>query len=115
MFVFPCFEIQAPEGANAVDRVRTPAPRDISKRNLPPCVPLTGWLSEKEEFHVADKTAHSTHTEHSTHKEKADGKKGVTREQVGGGKDDDPNNFANNPDRAAAAGRKGGEHSHKRD
>ncbi len=44
-----------------------------------------------------------------------EGKKAVTQDQVGGGKDRDPNNFANNPDRAAAAGHKGGKHSHDRD
>jgi general stress protein YciG len=43
------------------------------------------------------------------------GEKGVTRERVGSGKDKDPNNFANNPERAAEAGRKGGHQSHKRD
>jgi general stress protein YciG len=45
---------------------------------------------------------------------KAEGQKGVTQEQVGSGKDKDPNNFANDPERAAAAGRKGGHESHKR-
>ncbi len=49
-------------------------------------------------------------TEHKTQ-----GEKGVSQEQVGSGKDKDPNNFANNPERAAAAGRKGGHESHKRD
>jgi general stress protein YciG len=47
--------------------------------------------------------------------DKATGEKGVTPEQVGGGKDKDPNNFANNPERAAAAGQKGGKQSHKND
>jgi general stress protein YciG len=47
--------------------------------------------------------------------DKAKGEKGVTQEEVGSGKDKDPNNFANNPERAAAAGRKGGHESHKRD
>jgi general stress protein YciG len=46
---------------------------------------------------------------------KAEGQKGVTQEQVGSGKDKDPNNFANDPERASAAGRKGGHQSHKRD
>jgi uncharacterized protein len=36
----------------------------------------------------------------------ATGQKGVTQEQVGSGKKDDPNNFANDRERAAAAGRK---------
>jgi general stress protein YciG len=47
--------------------------------------------------------------------EKAAGQKGVTQEQVGSGKAKDPNNFANNPKRASAAGRKGGHQSHKND
>ena len=45
----------------------------------------------------------------------AAGQKGVSQEQVGSGKEHDPNNFANDPARAAAAGRKGGRHSHDRD
>ncbi len=55
----------------------------------------------------------ATKSEQSASEDKA--KKGVTQEQVGSGKDKDPNNFANNPERAAAAGRKGGHESHKRD
>jgi general stress protein YciG len=51
----------------------------------------------------------------STPDKKMEGQKGVTQEQVGSGKEHDPNNFANNPERAAAAGRKGGHESHKRD
>ncbi|NKE46951.1 stress-induced protein [Roseomonas frigidaquae] len=39
----------------------------------------------------------------------AEGQKGVSQETVGAGKDKDPNNFANDPDRAAEAGRKGGQ------
>jgi ferritin-like metal-binding protein YciE len=45
----------------------------------------------------------------------AAGKKGVSQETVGSGKGRDPNNFANDPARAAAAGRKGGRSSHKND
>jgi general stress protein YciG len=45
-------------------------------------------------------------------KDAASGQKGVSQEQVGSGKQNDPNNFANNPERAAAAGRKGGKQSH---
>jgi general stress protein YciG len=45
----------------------------------------------------------------------AAGKKGVSQETVGSGKENDPNNFANNPDRASAAGTKGGMNSHKND
>lgn len=45
----------------------------------------------------------------------AEGKKGVSQETVGSGKQRDPNNFANNPERAAEAGRKGGQNSHKND
>ena len=35
--------------------------------------------------------------------------KGVSQDQVGAGKDKDPNNFANDKDRASAAGKKGGQ------
>lgn len=42
----------------------------------------------------------------------AAGKKGVPQETVGSGKKKDPNNFANDPARAAEAGRKGGRSSH---
>lgn len=45
----------------------------------------------------------------------AEGKKGVSQETVGSGKAHDPNNFANNRERAAEAGRKGGQQSHKND
>jgi general stress protein YciG len=38
----------------------------------------------------------------------AAGQKGVSQKQVGAGKERDPNNFANDPERASAAGRKGG-------
>jgi len=57
----------------------------------------------------------ATKQEHSTNSDKksASGQKGVTQEQVGGGKKNDPNNFANDPKRAAAAGHKGGQNSHK--
>jgi general stress protein YciG len=51
----------------------------------------------------------------ATSEKKVEGQKGVTQEQVGSGKEHDPNNFANNPERASAAGRKGGHESHKRD
>jgi hypothetical protein len=34
----------------------------------------------------------------------ASGQKGVSQEQVGSGKEHDPNNFANDPERARAAG-----------
>jgi general stress protein YciG len=57
----------------------------------------------------------ATKSEQSPSEDKAKGAKGVTQEQVGSGKDKDPNNFANNPERAAEAGRKGGHESHKRD
>lgn len=39
----------------------------------------------------------------------AEGQKGVSQDTVGAGKDKDPNNFANDPERAAEAGRKGGQ------
>jgi general stress protein YciG len=58
----------------------------------------------------------STQKETSDHDDKkTSGKKGVTQDQVGSGKKSDPNNFANDPERAAEAGRKGGHQSHKRD
>jgi len=58
--------------------------------------------------------ANTSAQSHSTD-ENAAGKKGVSQEQVGSGKDKDPNNFANNPERASAAGKKGGHQSHKGD
>jgi general stress protein YciG len=66
-------------------------------------------ILKKEDPHMASKT------EHSTSKDKVEGQKGVSQEQVGSGKDKDPINFANNPERASAAGRKGGHESHKGD
>jgi general stress protein YciG len=42
----------------------------------------------------------------------AAGQKNVSQDQVGSGKQNDPNNFAKNPERAAAAGRKGGKQGH---
>jgi general stress protein YciG len=51
--------------------------------------------------------------QHDTAKD-AGGQKGVSQEQVGSGKDKDPNNFAKNPERASEAGKKGGQHSHDR-
>lgn len=39
----------------------------------------------------------------------AQGQKGVSQEVVGSGKQRDPNNFANDPERAREAGRKGGQ------
>ncbi len=39
----------------------------------------------------------------------AEGTKGVSQETVGAGKAKDPNNFANDPERAREAGKKGGE------
>lgn len=44
--------------------------------------------------------------------EAAAGTKGVSPEAVESGKEHDPNNFANDPARAADAGRKGGRDSH---
>jgi len=43
------------------------------------------------------------------------GQKGVSQEQVGSGKEHDPNNSANDPARASAAGHNGGQHSHDPD
>ena len=67
---------------------------------------------------MASKTEHSPATNQSHGKgadKDASGQKGVSHEQVGSGKEHDPNNFANDPERARAAGRKGGHESHKRD
>ncbi len=57
------------------------------------------------------------HGSHKTsdHKDSSAGQKHASQQQVGSGKEHDPNNFANNPGRAAEAGRKGGQHSHDRD
>jgi hypothetical protein len=64
---------------------------------------------------MANQTEHKS-SQHGTHAESdAKGQKGVSQEQVGSGKENDPNNFANDPERASAAGRKGGQHSHDRD
>jgi general stress protein YciG len=60
---------------------------------------------------MASKQEHSAQSEDK----EAAGQKDVTQEEVGSGKGKDPNNFANNPERAAAAGRKGGHNSHKQD
>jgi general stress protein YciG len=57
----------------------------------------------------------ATKSDHTSAGDKSKGEKGVTQEQVGSGKDKDPNNFANNPERASEAGRKGGHQTHKGD
>ena len=65
---------------------------------------------------MATKNEHgSDHARAKPSDQSAAGQKGVSQEQVGSGKEHDPNNFANNPERAAAAGRKGGHESHKGD
>ena len=65
---------------------------------------------------MAAKSEHGSRTVPELHgSDKASGQKGVSQEQVGSGKENDPNNFANDRERAAAAGRKGGHESHKRD
>jgi general stress protein YciG len=56
----------------------------------------------------------SASKEQSETSKSASGQKGVSRDKVGAGKEKDPNNFANDHERAAAAGRKGGHESHKR-
>ncbi len=60
--------------------------------------------TKHETKHAAEPAKHESKT--------AAGKKGVTQEQVGSGKEHDPNNFANNKERASAAGKKGGHSSH---
>jgi general stress protein YciG len=61
-------------------------------------------------------THKDTQTKHEADHGKSDGKsaagkKGVSQEQVGSGKEHDPNNFANDRERASAAGKKGGQSS----
>ncbi|MBR0644177.1 KGG domain-containing protein [Plastoroseomonas hellenica] len=56
-----------------------------------------------------------TGSQQRTDGKRAEGKKGVSQETVASGKNSDPNNFANDRERAAAAGRKGGHSSHKDD
>jgi general stress protein YciG len=68
-------------------------------------------LTYKRIDKMASKQEHSSGSDEKA----AAGEKGVTQEQVGSGKKNDPNNFANNPERASAAGRKGGHQSHKND
>jgi len=58
-------------------------------------------------------TSHSQKDKKQSGHDPAAGEKGVSQEVVGAGKDKDPNNFANNPDRASAAGTKGGMNSRK--
>ena len=55
------------------------------------------------------------HADKAQSDKEASGQKWVSQEQVGSGKEHDPNNFANDPERARAAGRKGGHERHKRD
>jgi general stress protein YciG len=57
-------------------------------------------------------TNKNAHDEPAKDTKSAAGQKGVTQEQVGSGKDKDPNNFANDKERASAAGKKGGHTSH---
>jgi hypothetical protein len=64
---------------------------------------------------VSGKSEHGSRESHGRSDKDASGQKGVSREQVGSGKESDPNNFANDKARASAAGRKGGHQSHKRD
>jgi general stress protein YciG len=75
--------------------------------------------NERRALMANDKSSHQAGQGPSQHARQGDssakGEKGVSQDQVGSGKEHDPNNFANNPDRAAAAGRKGGQHSHDRD
>ena len=57
-------------------------------------------------------TQKSSANETKDNSKTAAGTKGVTQEQVGSGKDKDPNNFANDKARASAAGKKGGHTGH---
>ncbi len=64
---------------------------------------------------MSGKSKQGSHTSHGGSYKDAAGQKGVSQEQVGSGKEKDPNNFANDKERASAAARKGGHQSHKRD
>jgi general stress protein YciG len=85
---------------------------------------LTLFLGQRRRrISMANQADHKTshHADHGSSQHtrqseaSAKGQKGVSQEEVGSGKEHDPNNFANNPGRASAAGRKGGQHSHDRD
>ena len=68
-------------------------------------------MATHKETPAKHETKHAA--DHGKHEGKsASGEKGVSQEQVGSGKDKDPNNFANNKERASAAGKKGGHSSH---
>ena len=71
-------------------------------------------MATHKESHTKHEPEHDKHkAEHGKHDTKsAAGEKGVSQEQVGSGKENDPNNFANNKERASAAGKKGGHSSH---
>jgi general stress protein YciG len=71
--------------------------------------------SESSQSRNKDSNMTTKNEQSSKSDKEASGQKGVTQEQVGSGKEHDPNNFANNPERASAAGRKGGHQSHKND
>jgi general stress protein YciG len=64
---------------------------------------------------MAHKQSHQQDAKRSAGHTSGEGKKGVSQETGGSGKERDPNNFANDPARAAEAGRKGGRSSHKND
>jgi general stress protein YciG len=71
-----------------------------------------GCWNTKERGMVTHKNAkHEDKTEREA-KSGAAGRKGVSQEQIGAGKKEDPNNFANDKERASAAGKKGGRSSH---
>jgi general stress protein YciG len=61
---------------------------------------------------MAAKSEHGSSGGHASRDGESDkggsGQKAVSQGQVGSGKACDPNNFANDPERALAAGRKGG-------
>jgi general stress protein YciG len=67
------------------------------------------WLSGGWRKRMANDQSKKQDSGHAS----AEGKKGVSQETVGSGKEHDPNNFANDPSRAAEAGRKGGQQSRK--
>jgi len=64
-------------------------------------------MATHKETHAKQETEHGKHESKS-----AAGPKGGSQEKVGSGKEHDSNNFANDKDRASAAGKKGGHSGH---
>ena len=58
--------------------------------------------------------AKGEHASGASHNSDKDASRPVSQGEVGSGEGNDPNNFANDRGRVAAAGRKGGRESHNR-